>query len=88
MIVEPTAYLIEQDFLVSHNHDELVPLYAIIHNAALIFCSQQRKYISNAPVVKPHGNKHGEGRLRFDDPSSCIAVNTDEPPVCVADILH
>ena len=43
MIVESIADLIEQELLVGHNHDELVFLRAILHNAVLIFSFQQRE---------------------------------------------
>ena len=36
MIVEPIASLIEKDLLVGHNHDALVVLHDIIHEAVLI----------------------------------------------------
>ena len=56
MIVEPIVDLIQQDLLFRHNHDELVALHAIIHDAVIVFCFQQRNYVYDTPVVKPDGS--------------------------------
>ena len=88
MILESIAALIEIHPLVRHNHDELVALRAIIHDAVLILRFWQRKYAQNAPVFKPDGSEPGEGRLHPDDPCSWIAVGTDELPIRVTDVLH
>ena len=88
MIVEPIEDLIEQELLVGHNHGVLVSFYNIIHDAVLIFCFWQRKYVRDAPVVKPYSYKPGEGCLRPGDPCSCIAVYTNEPPTCIVDVLY
>ena len=51
MIVDPIASLIEKDLLVGHNHDALVVLHDIIHEAVLIFRFQQRNYVCNEIVI-------------------------------------
>ena len=88
MIVEFIAALIEQDLFVGHNHYELVSLRAIIHDVVPIFWFRLRKYVRDAPAVKPDGYKPGEDRLHPDDPCYCIAVDTDESPTCVTDVIH
>ena len=88
MKVESIEDLIEHELLVWNNNDELVSLRAILHDKVLIFCFRQRKYVRDATFVKPDGYKPGESRLHPDDPCSCIAVDTYEPPTCVVDVLH
>ena len=88
MIVDSIETIIEQDLLVGYNQDELVTLRSIMHYAVLIFCYQQIKYVCNAPVDKPVGSEPRESCLRTDDPCLYIAVDTYEPPTCVADVLH
>ena len=88
MIVDSITALIGQYLLVGHNNDELVVLCAIIHDVIIIFRFQQRKYVCNATVIKLDGSKPGEGRLRTDNPCSCIAVDTYEPPICVTYFLQ
>ena len=77
MLVDTIVYLIEQDFLVGNNYDETIDLRGVIHDAVLILCFWHRKYVCDTPVIKPDGPKTGEGRPYYDDPSSCIAVDTD-----------
>ena len=52
------------------------------------FDFDRKQYFHDAPVVKPYGSKPGYGRLRPGDTFSCIAVDTDGPPICVADIIY
>ena len=88
MILESIVDLIEQDLFVGHNHDTLVYLHAIVHDAILIFRFQQRNYVHDTHVLKPERSKPREGCLHPDYPFSCIEVETNEPPMCVADVLH
>ena len=80
--------LLKQDLLVRNKSDELVSLRTIIHGAVLIVCFWKRKYVYDAPVVKPDSTKPGQGCLHSDDLSPCIAVDTDEPPTCVRGVFH
>ena len=88
MIVESIVYLIGQDLLVSHNRDEFVYLRAIIYDVVIIFCFWQRKYVRDAPVVKPDGFKPREGCLCPDNPCSCIKMDMDKQPKFVVDVVH
>ena len=88
MVVESISALIGQDLIAGHNHYELVALSTIIHNAVLIFCFLQRKYVRYAPVVKPDSSQPRNGYLCPDFPCSCISVNTYKTPTCVVDVLH
>ena len=82
MIVEFISALIEQDIPVSNNHDELVSLCYIIHDTVLIFWFWQRKYVRDAPVVKPDSSKPDEGYFCPDDPCSFITVEMDKSSTC------
>ena len=58
MILDSIAALIEYDFLVGNNHDELIALRTIIYDTVIIFCFRQRKYfemhmLSNQTVLNP-----------------------------------
>ena len=58
-----------------------------MNDAVLIFIFQHRKYVLDAPLVKPEVSELDEGCLRPNDPCFYIAVNTDEPPTCVTDFF-
>ena len=88
MILESIAALIEHAVLVGNNHNELVALFTIIHDTVIIICFQQRKYVCDAPVVKPYGSETGESCLRPGDPCPCIAVDTDKQSTCIADLIN
>ena len=87
VILESIAALVEQDLLIGNNHDELVSLRVIIHDAVLIFRFWQIKYFRYAPAVKPDKSEPGEGRLLPEYPCSYILVDMDEPPKCVTDVI-
>ena len=88
MVVESILALIGQDLISGNNHYELVALSTIIHNAVLIFCFLQRKYVRYAPVSKTDISEPVDSGLRPNGPFPCIVVNTYKTPTCLVDVLH